>query len=98
MSRFFIYFHGNTGSVDSAVPCKSLADNFMGFFMGNQVVKLQPHPFEYRGTGVDTDGIIIMKGAVIGGTDFNDRIYIPVFLDLAIRISGVAHQRRPAEL
>ena len=47
---------------------------------------------------MDTDGIIIIKGGVIRGTDFNDRVYIAVLLYLAIRIGGIAHQGGPAEL
>ena len=97
MSCFFVDFHGDAGSVDGTVPRKSFADNFMGLLMGDHVIKLQPDPLEYRWPGMDADGIIIVKGAVIFGADFNNRIDIAAFLDLAIRIGRVAHQRRPAE-
>jgi len=97
MSCFFVYFHGGAGSVDGAVPRKSFADDFMGLLMGDHIIKSQPDPFEHRRPGMDADGIIIVKGAVICGADFNNRVDIAVFLDLAIRIGGVAHQRRPAE-
>ena len=92
MGCFLIHFHGDTESVDGAVPCKSFADKFMAFFMGNQIVKLQAHPFENSRSGMDADGIIIVKRAVISGADFNNRVHIAVFLYLAIGIGGIAHQ------
>ena len=98
MNCFLVYFHRDAGWVDGAVPCKSFADNFMGRLMGDYIIKSQSDPFEYRGTGVDANGIIIIKGAIVRGTDFNDRIYKAVLFYLTIRIGGVAHQRRPAEL
>ena len=45
--------------------------------MGDYIIKSQSDPFEYRGTGVDANGIIIIKGAIVRGTDFNDRVYVP---------------------
>jgi hypothetical protein len=98
MNCFLVYFHGDAGLIDGAMPCKSFADYFMGRFMGDYIIKSQSDPFEYRGTGVDANGIIIIKGAMVRGTDFNDRIYKAVLFYFTIRIGGVAHQRRPAEL
>ncbi len=92
MSCFLVYFHGDAGSVDGAVPRKSFADNVLGLLMGDHIIKSQPDPLEHSRSGMDADGIIIVKGAEICGADFNNRVYIAVFLDLAIRIGGVAHQ------
>jgi len=71
MNCFLVYFHGDVGWIDGAVPCKSFADNFMGRLMGDYIIKSQSDPFEYRGTGVDADGIIVIKGAVTRGVAFN---------------------------
>ncbi len=92
MGRFFVYFHGDARCIDSTVADEAYANDFMGLFMGNHIIKSQPDPLEHRRSGMDADGIIIVKGAEICGADFNNRVYIAVFLDLAIRIGGVAHQ------
>jgi hypothetical protein len=92
MGRFLIYFHRDAGSIDGAVPGKPNADNFMGLLMGNDVIKPETDPLEFRGARMNAYGVVIMELAVIRGPDFNNRVYIAALLDFSIWIRGIAHQ------
>ena len=97
MSRLFIYLHRYAGSIGGTVARKAFADNFMGQLMGNHIIKAQPYPFKYRRPRMDTDCVIIIQRGIVGHADFYYGINIAAFLDFAVGIGTIAHQRGPAE-
>ena len=97
MSRLCIHRHRYAGSIGGTVSRETFANNFMGQFMGDHIIKAQLYPFKFRWPGMDTDGIIIIQGGVVSDADFYHRINIATGLDFAIRIGSITHQRSPAE-
>jgi hypothetical protein len=66
--------------------------------MGDQVIKTQTDPLQFRRSGMHAKRIVIKQRGVVGNADLNNRVDIAAFLDFPVGIGGIPHERGSAEL
>lgn len=98
MNGFIINCYGDAGGIDCAMPGEALAYNILVFFIHQDIIKSESHPFKQPGPGIYPHQIIIMQGAVIFYSDLDDRIKIAAFLYFKVGVACIAHQRGPSEV
>jgi hypothetical protein len=97
MDRFWINGNGQSCRIKGAMSCKAAADQLVGLGMGDHVIKPEADPLQFSRTRVDPDGVIVIKGFIKVNAKINNRINVTAFLNFAVRIGGIPHERSPSK-
>jgi len=80
------------------VPGEAPADKVTALSVGDDVVELEPDPFQGAGPGVNEHRLIVTKGLVIIDVDLDNGIEKAALLDFTVGIGHIPHELGPAIL